>query len=441
MNKIKLIYDKIRSIFAKSLNKNSSIIIYSILLSIGLWLFVSLTVYSTIKVTVHDIPIEVDLSGTNAERNGLQLVTPEEDIPTLTVRVEGERKEIGNIQAEDIIAKAVIENVNSAGTYKLAIMIEPAPGVYFTVDEMSENSVTLDFDEIISQTIPLSGYAPNVTAASGYLTGELICSPATVTVTGPKEKVESITSAIIYSEYSATLNQSYSFPGNELLLYSGNTQLSNDYFSFDKINYSLEMPVFMMKSLPLRVNFTNVQSDFKEDQLRYSLSMDAIEVSAPNSILGNVDELVLETIDIRELDLTENLDENGNYSIELPITLPSSYNNISGTESVTLTFDCSDIIKKRVTITSDQFKIIGAPSGFDIDIVTVEAYAYLIGSETILENADNLKVQAIIDLSSYGNIRNSTFVAPYHVIIDQSDGPVWALGAQTVVLQANAKEE
>ncbi len=161
---------------------------------------------------------------------------------------------------------------------------------------------------------------------------------------------------------------------------------------------------------------------------------------APNSILENINDIILTTIDLRELDLTENLDENGNYTIELPIPLPEMYNNISGTESVTLTFNCSNIVKKRVTLTADDFRIIGAPSAYDIDIVTVEAYAYIVGNQSILENINDLNIYAVIDLSSMESIRNSTFNAAYTVIIDQSKGPVWALGAQIIVLQASEKD-
>ncbi len=74
----------------------------------------SSTVYPTMSTTVHDVPVIVDITGTNAERNGLQAVTPEDDIPKIDVRLEGNRVDVGNIQSSDVIVKAVVENVNNA---------------------------------------------------------------------------------------------------------------------------------------------------------------------------------------------------------------------------------------------------------------------------------------------------------------------------------------
>ena len=95
-----------------ALTTNPAMIIYSVLIAIIAWFIISITVYPTPK-TLSNIPVEVDITGTSAEENGLSVISYE--TKKVTVTIQGNRSSIGSLSADDLVASAVVENVTSAG--------------------------------------------------------------------------------------------------------------------------------------------------------------------------------------------------------------------------------------------------------------------------------------------------------------------------------------
>jgi copper chaperone CopZ len=61
-------------------------IICSVLIAIALWFFISITIYPTTPKTFTNVPIEVDLTGTSAEENGLSVISRNSKSATITIK-------------------------------------------------------------------------------------------------------------------------------------------------------------------------------------------------------------------------------------------------------------------------------------------------------------------------------------------------------------------
>ncbi len=93
-----------------SLNNNMAIVIYAVIISVILWFVISITIYPTTPKTFNNVPLDIDITGTSAESNGLSVI--ESSTEKVNVTIMGNRSRIGNLKAEDLVAKAVVENVN-----------------------------------------------------------------------------------------------------------------------------------------------------------------------------------------------------------------------------------------------------------------------------------------------------------------------------------------
>ena len=69
-----------------SLNNNTAMIIYSIILAIMVWFIISITIYPTTPKTFSNIPLEIDITGTSAEENDLSVISCSTKSVTVTIK-------------------------------------------------------------------------------------------------------------------------------------------------------------------------------------------------------------------------------------------------------------------------------------------------------------------------------------------------------------------
>ena len=90
--------------------------IVSIVISLVIWIYMSISTGNDTSLTISDIPVQVELSE-DAVNNGLQVFSGSDYKASLTVT--GNRAVVGSLQASDITVKAAANYVDSAGNYTL----------------------------------------------------------------------------------------------------------------------------------------------------------------------------------------------------------------------------------------------------------------------------------------------------------------------------------
>ena len=193
-------FNNLKGNFLNAVRKDTSLVIYSLIGAIVGWFIISMTVYPTTPKTITNVPLEIDISGTSAQRNNLSVVS--QDIEEVTVQISGERSQIGNMKPQDLTAKAIIDNVSMSGEYDLEIEVESNKNVKFEVTSISPKKVKVNFDEMITQEIEVTPKAPNITIADGFYKDDLVCTPSTITVSGPRMQIEKITSCVVSTDLS-----------------------------------------------------------------------------------------------------------------------------------------------------------------------------------------------------------------------------------------------
>lgn len=167
--------------------------ITSVAIAIVLWFVISIAIYPTTPRTLHHVPLKVEIAGTSAEENGLSVI--DYDIKDVTVQIEGKRSKVGNIEADNLTAEAVVENVTSAGTKTLSITVTGNGNEQFNVKSISPSTVNVTFDKIDTYTFEIKPSAPNLTFTDGCVLDEenFACTPSTIDVTGPQKQLDQVT--------------------------------------------------------------------------------------------------------------------------------------------------------------------------------------------------------------------------------------------------------
>ncbi|MCD7799960.1 MAG: hypothetical protein LUG94_01970 [Ruminococcus sp.] len=390
------------------------------------WYIITVNLYPNIYQTISNIPLEIDISNTSAEENELSVIT--QDVEKVKVQITGERTKIGNLKSEDLMATAVVENVTEAGIYELSIRVTGKDGTSYDVKNIEPSYVTVEFDKYITKEVPIVVNAPDIKAKDGYIMDESspIITPSTISITGPKTQVDSISELSVNVSESKELDNSYTYHSTNVedwKIYSeSGSEINFDGLTYDLKDIQIDFQVYMTKTLKLKYSVVNApSSDFVPE---FIMSDDEIVVASSASILENLEELSFE-IDMREVD--------ANYSETFTIELPTSCRNISNIDTVTISLPSNQYSTREFT-NLNNFVFTNIPEGYDIEAVTSGLALELVAPTSIIDEITEDDFVIRVDLSSVqitGNLFNAS------VTIQLPDYPnAWCLGKHTIVLRA-----
>lgn len=423
--KLKLFYDG----FIKNLGKELPLKIAAVLFALVVWFYVASTVNTETTRNVKNVPVEITLSGSAAEKNDLSLI--ESNVETVTVEIRGSRAAIGNLSAEDLVASLDLDEVRSAGKFDLSVNVTGRGNQDFEILKVNPPTVNARFDKLVTKSFDVTAEAPNIKIEEGYLKDELTCSPNTIRITGPEEQINRITKCVVKTDLAETLKESQFVTSSNIQLYSGDSlmQTKDMDLKISQSGFSIEIPIYMKKLLPLRLTI-QTPGGFPLNELKYSLSVNEIEVAAPNSRLENIQYLSLDRIALRDLEIGK--------PVELPITLPDGFKNLSGTESVTFTLDDSALATKTLDIKLNNVDYIYVPDQYSISSVnTVLQGVTFIGSKEAIEKLTAADVVVQLDMSSQ-TVDSELFSSAVMIYVPGGE-LVWATGTHTVLFRAVEK--
>lgn len=419
----------IKTKLLKSLNNDFMLKIYAIILAILIWFLISVTLFPEITKSIENIPVTISLQGTTAEANMLKAFNYETE--NINVKIKGMRYEIGNYTSNDLTARLVLDVVNKPGKYDLKIAVTSKDGHNISI-ESNLPTISVIFDEVASKTVDVIGRAPDLKVNSGFTIEEPICTPSSITVTGPKTEIDKIDRCVVTANNSDVLSESFITSSDQIAFYDGTSIIDINLLSLNETNISIEIPVYMRKTLPLKVEILNAPTRFDISSLKYTLSNDEIDIAAPNGTINDVAEILLGNIDLRKIDLGS--------VFELPIELQSGYKNLSGFETVTVTFDDEGLSSKIISIDNSQINVINRPVNYNVSVQTVGiSNIKLIGPKNIIDNITSADVVAQVNLLNE-NISESTYSLPCRIYCE--DYPtVWAYDIYNVALKVTAKTQ
>ena len=187
----------------------------SIVIAVGLWIYVITTVSPEWEETFYDIPVVLENESVLHSR-GLMTIT--ESAPKVTLKLRGNRSDLANLSRDNITLVADLTTVYSAGEQRVSYSISypgDVPGNSIEIISQNPQEIALKVTERASKDVPVEidyeGAVPD-----GYQTDRenLTLDYRTVRVTGPASVINKITSARIQVDLEGqteSINQSYQY--------------------------------------------------------------------------------------------------------------------------------------------------------------------------------------------------------------------------------------
>lgn len=281
----------------KLLASDGALKIISVLIAIGIWVYIALVMNPAIEVTARDLPIQF-IGGESLNSRGLAVIS--ESATTVTVKIKGSRKKMGNNDMKTIIAKADISSITETGETNIPIEIV-IPFENQGVSSQSEYSVNVKVEKSAEKTLDIE-VSTIGTLAPDYMPGDIVCDPKKVTLSGPKSAVDKISKAEAVLNYN---NEDVDIDTSAQIVFYGadNKEISMldalmGRISISVDNVNIHCPV-------LKMHKAEVKAEFGRQELpeNFSYKTDPFEVYVfgDENVSSKINEIKTEQIPLDKL--------------------------------------------------------------------------------------------------------------------------------------------
>ncbi|HIT33557.1 MAG TPA: hypothetical protein IAC31_02865 [Candidatus Faecousia intestinigallinarum] len=407
-------------------NKFAAVLL-SVLAAFALWWYVITTVSPGSEAVFSNIPVTLTGDAVLSER-GLMITS---DIPAVTLRLSGNRSDLNRLTSASIRLEASLTGIYEPGEHELSYDII-YPGEFannaFVAESQSPRQITVMVESRISKQVPVEtrfmGQVPE-----GYMLDRENSSLDydAVTVTGPQSVVDQIEKAVIELDVEGrteTINESLSF----VLCNAQDEPVDVEQIVTDVGRINVTVPIQRMKTVELTVDVisgggaTEATSEINIDPL-------TIQVAGSDTLLENLEEIKLGTINLGEISSTET-------ERTFAIQLPEGIRNLTGqTEAkVSIRFPDLRTVSCRVT----NFQQVNVPEGMQAEVLTKELTVNIRGPQTLMANFKETDVIIRVDLS---NASQGASTVRAEVVLPAEFSAAGAVGSYSVNVNVSPAEE
>lgn len=370
-------------------NQNKTLIpkIICLLLSFGLWIYISNVENPVRSVEIKNIPVELvnldSLEHSNFALSGNQKYT-------VDLKIEGTSTDVIKVKPEDF---KIIADI-STYALKTGENIVPVQIISYPENVTIKNNgflgIKVELEDLVSRDIAIQSrvklkYNDNIYEISKKIT------PSSVTVQGAKSIVEKISSAVIDGEengISTDFEKNYDIK----FLDSKGEEVKNIYSKIDKAK--LSVVVSNGKSVPINLKTTETPKAGLE-LMGYELSSNYVNIIGSSDSLANIKSVDTETVDISNLNDTSELD--------VKLILPEGVKVTSGQEYVKVKV----ILKVKENINENNNKTLNIKVNFNnlkdnliLESSSEKVSVTISGTQSELEKIDESSLTAVVDLSA-----------------------------------------
>ena len=396
-------------------------IIFSIIVSFALWLYVAYV--DNPEATVDFYGIKIEFSGEDLLRDN-DLIVTNIDTNSLNISLTGRRNTVTRLSNADIKAVVDLSDVlaisSDAGEYQLSYDLDyGVSNSGIILSSVSREYVTVTVEKLETVSVPVKAIY-NGGVAEGYKADAPEVSPETIEVQGPGAIISQISYAAATLDRE-NLSTSVSEQVPLVLMDENDNVISTDGLILSTDTATVSISVLMVKDVPLVVNLIEGASATDEN-VRCNIDPQYITISGDREILEDYNQITLGTIDLTSFisSITETY----------TITLPNDVRNLTGTVTATVTVEVLNTSTRRLTADNIQYR--NNTPGFNVDVVTQSMDITIRGQEEDLDQVTSDNIRVIADLSELGNTTGA-FTVPAKVYVDGFEN-VDAVGEYTVTV-------
>jgi YbbR domain-containing protein len=356
--------------------------IICILLSIGLWIYVT-NVENKIRTTeITKVPVE--LINTESLASSKLALTPNQEL-YVNLRVEGNTNDINKLKKSDFKVQVDLnEYAWKKGENKVPVSIVDYP-ITVSIKNTNTLTVSIRIEDMVEKSMPVTSNI-KVTPRQGYFASEATINPSEVTISGAESAVSRVSKlAVVDTKDDVYENIVGSY---DIKALDENGKEVTDVSLSDK---TANVEIKVSKGKSVKVNIATV------GQLPNNLKMKSIESSqktvellGPKEILDTIDEISTTPLDLKSI--TENKE------VSLGVIVPDGVKVAQGEEYIIAKVNVIKLITKDFNI---KYNISGAVQGVKITPTKDTIKVSISGYEDEMESVTSDNIKATLDVSSF----------------------------------------
>lgn len=423
-------FKKIAAFFKKNLGS----FIIAVFLSVIIWFAVSIQIFPNIYDHVDGVIVTAEPTALMQEEN-LHII---DYTDTVSIQIQGKRYALGMLTAEDFSASLDLSEISTPGTHVVNVnlsMVKANNDCEIISDGLTAR-VTVQ--RIISKEIPLEVNTTNLSVGDGLQiqTDDIGISAVSVTVRGDESLVNSVARAVIEPVYEGTMTETTAVSGMASLYNAEGNKIENSELEYQANNYTVTIPVFRVKTLPLNISFIYPEN-FDSNSIEYTIVPKEITIAAPATDTGIEN---LDRIDIGEINLAS-ITARDLQGVNLAISLPDGYKNLSNTGRAQVTFENTDSYGKlEFTVSTDNFTVLNGDPEYDYSFVTSQFDVTAIGPSDVLQSLSQDDITGTVNLlgiPTEEGVKNVTVT----LRIAGQNVSAWITGEYKIDIRASVKAE
>lgn len=401
--------------FKAYIQSTNFLFILSVVISLSIWIIMSISTGNDTSLTISGIPVQVELSD-EAVNNGLQVFSGSDYTASLTVT--GNRAVVGSLQASDITVKAAANYVDSAGNYTLYLNASKNnPYSDFQISSsIKPSTIDVFIDYLREETFDIQ---ENVVykVDDGYYASTTLSSK-TIYISGPQSEVSKIAKVVASADIDGTLNSSQKVDADVKLYNSEGQEIKTDLLSLDFKTVEAAISVLPEKEVPLKPVFTNLPSGLQITDDMISVEPSSIMLAGTDDVLVKTDSVSLAPIDFTTL-------TNIRTTFDLAVEIPTDCKNISNTSTAKVTLDLSSLSSKKLVV--EKFTVQGLASGYSAEVTQKSLEVTVYGMSSQIDSLNASDITAVIDVSASDGMKGSVSM-PVTFAIDNGSS-CWVSGS------------
>ncbi len=283
--------------------QNPGLKIMAFIFSVFLWFIVANVDNPVTHDTFSNIPVTIINDDVITQAGNVYSVLDEQSV---SVVVYAQRSVLEDIDADDIVATADIEEMDtSTGLVPITVTIPKYSGDYTSVESVPRNlriQTEKTNKKVLSLTVKTEGVPRD-----GYVLGDMTVNPERITITGPESKIEEITRAVAnirtegLSEDSVVKAELYLYDENDNPV--DQSQLSNN---LGDEGITVEVQVLKKKSVSLDFSVSGTPADGYQ-YMGCTSEPELIDICGDSDVVAKVDSIEIPASEINIDGATENV--------------------------------------------------------------------------------------------------------------------------------------
>lgn len=368
-------------------NKKPVLILLSVLIAFGLWLYVIMVVSPNSEISFTDVPVELQGNGVLDDR--MLIIT--EQTTTVNLRLSGNRTDLNKVNRSNSKVLVDVTKIYDPGVHELGYTFVPPGDIAsdaLTIQVKNPNTVRLVVERKLEKEIPIEVNFTGKTQDNYFKVDEEL-DRQSVMISGPESVVSTIEKAVIQVDldgHTQTIIETKTFT----LCDAEGKEVKNDLVKPVDNNYEVNVtvPIVLFKELPLKLTLIP-GGGANEENTQVVLSHTMLSIYGPEAIVSEMTEISLGSVDLAKLKEPQ--------SLELEVKLPEGVTNETGVNVVTASITFPGLSTKNFRVT--QIEYVNLPEGMRAQLVAEVVEVVVRGNASQLQRMEANDITVLVDLS------------------------------------------